>query len=246
MSHVQPFLLCRVLVLILSFSLTPQVLGTLYGNGASEYPGGPVTVGAGARRAQGSITSQPNPTPQDIQSDIFQQGIASWYGQPFHGRLTANGETYNMYGISAAHKTLAFGTLVEVIDLESGKSVEVRINDRGPFVEGRIIDLSYGAARVLGLENRGLAQVALRILDGPSVREVHPRLRIQVASFRSRTSAESLVNQLKTNQLNGEIEIVEGGIFRVIIPLGDRTQARATLARLAALGFADSFVREGA
>ena len=91
-------------------------------------------------------------------------GIASWYGPGFHGKLTANGEIYDMYGISAAHKTLPFGTIVRVVDLETRRSVVVRINDRGPFVEGRIIDLSKGAAEKLGIVAKGITEVGLRIL----------------------------------------------------------------------------------
>jgi rare lipoprotein A len=94
-------------------------------------------------------------------------GIASWYGPGFQGNLTANGEVYDMNGISAAHKTLPFGTLVRVIDLETGRSIVVRINDRGPFVEGRIIDLSKGAAQKLGMVERGIIQVGLRIVRWP-------------------------------------------------------------------------------
>jgi rare lipoprotein A len=94
-------------------------------------------------------------------------GIASWYGPGFDGNLTANGEVYDMNGISAAHKTLPFGTVVRVIDLETGRSIVVRINDRGPFVEGRIIDLSKGAAENLGMVERGIIQVGLRIVRWP-------------------------------------------------------------------------------
>jgi len=97
----------------------------------------------------------------------YETGIASWYGPGFHGNLTANGEVYDMNGISAAHKTLPFGTIVRVIDLETGRSIVVRINDRGPFVEGRIIDLSKGAAEKLGMVERGIIQVGLRIVRWP-------------------------------------------------------------------------------
>ncbi|MBF0303573.1 MAG: septal ring lytic transglycosylase RlpA family protein [Desulfamplus sp.] len=90
---------------------------------------------------------------------FVQQGIASWYGEQFHGRKTANGETYNMYGVSAAHKTLPLGTWVRVYNLENSKTLDVRINDRGPFVTGRIIDLSYKAAQMLGVAGPGTAQV---------------------------------------------------------------------------------------
>jgi rare lipoprotein A len=90
-------------------------------------------------------------------------GIASWYGGKFHGRLTANGERYNMHGISAAHKGLRFGTRVRVTDKRTGRSIVVRINDRGPFVKGRIIDLSGGARQALGMG--GLAPVCLTVLS---------------------------------------------------------------------------------
>ena len=95
------------------------------------------------------------------------EGIASWYGPGFHGRRTASGEIYNMYAYTAAHKTLPLGTYVRVINLENGKSVVVRINDRGPFKKGRIIDLSYAAAKKIGMIEKGTARVRLEILSKP-------------------------------------------------------------------------------
>lgn len=97
----------------------------------------------------------------------YQVGIASWYGPGFHGKRTASGEIYDMYAMTAAHRTLPFGTIVRVVDLETKRSVVVRINDRGPFVEGRIIDLSYAAAVELGMVRKGLARVGLQILKWP-------------------------------------------------------------------------------
>jgi len=99
---------------------------------------------------------------------FYETGIASWYGPGFDGNYTANGEIYDMNGISAAHKTLPFDTVVRVVDLETGRSIVVRINDRGPFIEGRIIDLSKGAAAELGLIERGITRVGLRILRWPA------------------------------------------------------------------------------
>ncbi|MCW8891839.1 MAG: septal ring lytic transglycosylase RlpA family protein [Deltaproteobacteria bacterium] len=93
-----------------------------------------------------------------------QRGIASWYGKKFHGRKTSNGETYDMYGLSAAHKTLPMGVFVKVTHLGNGRHINVRINDRGPFIAGRIIDLSYGAARQLGIVESGTAQVNIQAL----------------------------------------------------------------------------------
>ncbi len=93
------------------------------------------------------------------------KGIASWYGREFHGKLTASGEKYSVYKLTAAHKTLKFGTIVKVINLENGKSVKVKINDRGPFVKGRIIDLSPRAFKKIADKNQGLAKVEIEILD---------------------------------------------------------------------------------
>lgn len=94
----------------------------------------------------------------------IKSGIASWYGPGFHGRLTANGERYNQHGLTAAHKTLPFGTRVRVTNLNNGQAVVVRINDRGPFVRGRVIDLSAGAAKTIGVMGSGVAPVQLEVM----------------------------------------------------------------------------------
>jgi rare lipoprotein A len=91
-------------------------------------------------------------------------GVASWYGHSYHGRLTANGEVYDMYALTAAHPTLQLPSVVEVVNLENGRSLVLRVNDRGPFVDDRLIDLSLAAARELGFERQGLAQVQVRYL----------------------------------------------------------------------------------
>ena len=93
-----------------------------------------------------------------------QIGIASYYGKKFHKKLTANGETFNMYKVSAAHKSYPLGTKVRVTNLENGKSIKLVINDRGPFVSGRIIDLSYKAARKLDFVNQGTAKVRIDVI----------------------------------------------------------------------------------
>ncbi|MFT7682432.1 MAG: rare lipoprotein A [Moritella dasanensis] len=92
-------------------------------------------------------------------------GQASWYGQRFHGKLTASGETYNMRAYTAAHKTLPFGTVVRVVNTTNNKSVDVKINDRGPFVSGRIIDLSQKAFEQIGNTSKGVVPVRIEILD---------------------------------------------------------------------------------
>lgn len=91
-------------------------------------------------------------------------GVASWYGPGFHGRTTANGERYDMYGMTAAHKSLKFGTMVKVTNQNNGKSVTVRINDRGPYVGGRVIDLSKRAAEAIDMVGPGTAPVTIEII----------------------------------------------------------------------------------
>ncbi len=92
------------------------------------------------------------------------EGTACWYGKDFHGKRTANGERFDMNKLTAAHRTLPFGTMVEVTNLSNGKKVIVRINDRGPYTKGRIIDLSYAAAKEIGMIRSGTARVRLRIV----------------------------------------------------------------------------------
>jgi rare lipoprotein A len=156
------------------------------------------------------------------------QGIASWYGKKFHGRPTASGETYNMHAVSAAHKTLPLQTMVEVTRLDTGKKIIVRINDRGPFVGDRIIDLSYAAAQKLGMAQKGTARVRVVALvrgrpgtrgSSPVIAEPAPdfssgRFWIQVGAFGLSENAERLRDQLlfprekvrlmPTEQLNGK------------------------------------------
>ena len=100
-----------------------------------------------------------------------QVGHASYYGKKFHGRTTANGERFNMNAMTAAHKTLPLGTKVRVTRVDTGNSIVVRINDRGPFIKGRIIDLSKGAARKLGMIQRGVSEVKVEVLSRPKRRK---------------------------------------------------------------------------
>src|SRR2546426_12309094 len=103
------------------------------------------------------------PAPPPITNGV-QVGVASWYGPGFHGNRTANGEIYDQYELTAAHPVLALGTRAMVTNLSNGRAVEVRINDRGPFVDGRVIDLSYAAARTIGMIGPGTARVRVDVL----------------------------------------------------------------------------------
>lgn len=104
-----------------------------------------------------------------VQPNYDETGLASWYGSKFHGRRTANGDTYDMNALTAAHKTLPMPTRVRVTNLENGRTLDLIVNDRGPFVHGRIIDVSRRAAQLLGFQRQGVAKVRVRVLDGGTI-----------------------------------------------------------------------------
>ena len=148
--------------------------------------------GAAARRYPSPTPPTIGPSPA-VRIEQGEVGLASWYGHPYHGRATTSGEIYNMYDFTAAHRTLPFGARVRVHNLENGRTVDVRINDRGPFVAGRIIDLSYSAAQAIGMP--GLARVQLQIL-GPETQESAPAppgiYAVQVGAFADPNNAQRL------------------------------------------------------
>ena len=138
-----------------------------------------------------------------------ERGVASWYGTKFHGRKTSNGETYDMFAMTAAHKTLPIPSYLRVTNLDNGRSVIVRVNDRGPFHDSRIIDLSYVAAAKLGLHRTGTGRVEIRVIepadfahavDG-SASSPPPALYLQVGAFRDPDNARRLLNRIKLTQL---------------------------------------------
>jgi peptidoglycan lytic transglycosylase len=136
-----------------------------------------------------------HPAPSGGAIEQGQEGIASWYGPNFNGHETSDGEIYNMYALTAAHRTLPFGSEVRVYNLENGAAVDVRINDRGPFVDGRIIDLSYAAAQAIGMLGPGTTLVRLQILNptvinGPSATPAV--FGVQVGAFRDPGNAQRL------------------------------------------------------
>ncbi len=150
----------------------------------------------GSYRVRGQVY-----TPVETAEGYTETGYASWYGPGFHGRKTANGETYDMYARTAAHKLLPLGTVVEVTNLENGRTVRARINDRGPFVRGRIIDLSYTLARDLGMVDRGVARVRVRAVAGaggtPAPVRVEGPFAWQVGAFTAEANARRLAARLE-------------------------------------------------
>ncbi len=118
----------------------------------------------------GCAVARPAPRPPAPPAPVSaeQTGEASWYGRPYHGRRTANDEVYDMYALTAAHPTLPFGARVRVTNLKNGRSVELRINDRGPTIRGRIIDVSYAAARALDVVEAGVFPARVRVVALPA------------------------------------------------------------------------------
>lgn len=119
--------------------------------------------------------------PMQSATGYREQGLASWYGTKFHGQHTANGETYDLYGMTAAHKTLPLPSYVRVTNLENGRQVVLRVNDRGPFYEQRIIDLSFAAAKKLGFAEKGVARVEVEGIDAESWPQAQPPLQLAAA-----------------------------------------------------------------
>lgn len=130
-----------------------------------------------------------------------ERGVACWYGPSFNGHKTSNGEVFNMYGISAAHKLLPLNTNVQVTNLENGKSITLKINDRGPFVAGRVLDLSYGAARCLDMAEKGLARVRIRTcgtVEGQKKNDIVGDFFVHIGSFEKKADAIYLLEDMKS------------------------------------------------
>lgn len=126
-----------------------------------------------------------------------QTGMASWYGPDFHGQTTSSKEVYDMYDLTAAHRSLPFGTYVMVTNMRNGKSVTVRINDRGPFIKGRIIDLSYAAAKALDMLGPGVVPVTIEILEEYSPKRSSQKFSVQAGAFVQKKNASGLKDKLQ-------------------------------------------------
>lgn len=171
------------------------------------------------------------------EAEFVQRGEASYYGLKFHGRRTASGELYDMFRLTAAHRELPFGSIVEVTNLDNGKRVRVRINDRGPFARRRIIDLSYRAAQRVDLVGPGTARVELRLIHDAGRADLESDYEVQVGAFRDRHRAEA-VRQRLTNSYS-PVRLQADGVWnRVLIgPFDRRRDAEALRGELLAAGF---------
>jgi len=178
----------------------------------------------------------PPPPPSAVASvpspGSLESGVASWYGHPFHGRASASGEIYDMEQLTAAHRTLPFGTMVRVHDLDNEKIVDVRINDRGPFVDNRIIDLSHAAARAIEMIGPGTAHVQLEILSTPAV-VAAAYFGVQVGAFRNRENAERLRRDMESKY--GRARLVERadtpGLWHVVVGMETTELGAVTLSQ---------------
>ncbi|SKA73971.1 rare lipoprotein A [Paucidesulfovibrio gracilis DSM 16080] len=186
-------------------------------------------------------------------------GIASWYGRDFHGKPTASGDIYDMHKMTAAHKTLPLGTVVRVTNLENGQRVNLLVNDRGPFVGTRIIDLSYAAAQALGSDRKGLARVRVQAVGTATARGTIPtatvpqrgnpapppqptaqvretQYAIQVGAFRDRSNADKVLRHLRSKGFSqahvAARRTSRGTLHLVRVRAGSKTQARHALERV--------------
>ena len=151
---------------------------------------------------------------------FVERGVASWYGPGFHGNKTANGERYDMHQLTAAHRTLPLGSIAMVRSMTTGRQVTVRINDRGPFARGRVLDLSFAGARALGMTGIGTDQIELRVVGYQGRTADMGVLRVQVGSFSDRQNAFNLLERAKHLYSVGRVQVVtlpEGTRYRVHI-----------------------------
>ena len=180
-----------------------------------------------------------------------ERGVASWYGSKFHGRRTSSGEPYDMHLATAAHKSLPLPSYAEVTNLDNGRKVIVKINDRGPFKHDRLIDMSYGAALRLGMTGTGTARVDVRVIDvsgasGPVTTSAHARSAqqdsegtwLQAGAYENRKGAEQLADNLAQARLNPVSIHDVGNLFRVWLgPYTSTSEVESVISRAIELGF---------
>ncbi len=164
------------------------------------------------------LIPQVPPSPVTVAVGYTETGIASWYGHPYHGHPAADGEVYDMEKLTAAHRTLPFNTWVRVYDLDTSKSIDLRIIDRGPFVDGRIIDISHAAAREIKMIGPGTAHVRVEVIRLPEVLE-GMGFAVQVGAFRDRRNAERVRDQMQARYGSARVVMRAGNpeLWRVLV-----------------------------
>lgn len=198
---------------------------------------------AGACAGPRAITRPAGP-PVPAVIGAEERGLASWYGEPYHGRRAASGEIYDMHRLTAAHRTLPFGTWLRVESLDSGRTVDLRVNDRGPFVDGRVLDVSYAAARALGMIAPGVVPVRLEVITPPA-HSAEPAaapdagFAVQVGAFTEEARARALQQAVAEAGVETRVHRADEGsrtLYRVRAgPFGSRQEADDQAARLSAV-----------
>jgi len=165
-------------------------------------------------RERSGEVSENNGAPTEGKPLFEQVGMASWYGAPYHNRRGSNGEVYDMNAMTAAHLTLPLGSIVRVTNLKTGHSAVVRITDRGPFVEGRILDLSLAAAKALDVYLPGTARVRLDVLEAPAALDTGGRWAVQIGAFHESREAAELADHLQRRYETARV-------LKFVSPVGD-------------------------
>lgn len=207
-----------------------------------------ILAGCGGKKSTRVHVPPPPEAPPSIDGDewvnkkpIFtQEGLASWYGPPYHNRRAANGEIFDMHQLTAAHKTLPLNSVCRVTNLKNGQSVIVRINDRGPFVGERIIDLSMEAAKQIDLWRAGVAKVRVEVLQAPAPLDSGGRWAVQIGAFKDADDARKLKEKLQRRYHTAKVIQFSGptGEWVRIRPLNDERSRASEVAR-------DTHVSEG-
>jgi rare lipoprotein A len=171
-----------------------------------------------------------------------ERGLASWYGSKFHGRRTSSGEVYDMHLATAAHKSLPLPTYVEVTNLDNGRKMTVKVNDRGPFHKGRIIDLSYAAAIKLGVDKTGTARVDVRAIDVKNSKRSAAKLSdgtfLQVGAYSKRKAAKHMAGQMEAARLKPVSVQKSRGLYKVWLgPYATESEIEASIRRVVELGY---------
>ena len=182
-------------------------------SGIQGFKLGVLVLGVAVAAMVGCATPRPVTGPPPVVG-AEEHGLASWYGHPYHGRRTASGEVYDMHGMTAAHRTLPFDTWLHVENLDTRQTARVRVNDRGPFVDGRVIDVSRAAGVALGLIGPGVAPVRLRVIAPPpeTASERHGAFAVQVGAFVEPAGAATLQRRLAEAGIESYVERAEDGV----------------------------------
>jgi rare lipoprotein A len=190
-------------LVLLSIFVSVALAGCAHHNAAARSPAATpapppgTSVGGNAAPSRASGAPPVVEGPPAIPGEYLEEGVASWYGIPFNGHRTSNGEVYDMHQFTAAHRTLPFNCIVRVTNLDNGKQTEVRINDRGPFVANRVIDLSLSAAQAIEMVGPGTAHVRLEIVSGPNAQTGF--FGVQIGALKAEENAEKLKAQLEAS-----------------------------------------------